>query len=95
MNDFNYSPKQREKSLAPLDYFLILVGLTLIFTSICIFAIYMVRNNQSQSSHIVANSEDMAYRGESILRVPAGSKEIETLAYSSQVPVVVMFDTDW
>ena len=93
MNDPNYPSQQKSNAL--VDYFLMLAGLTLIMAAAGLLAVYMVRQDQPQNSSAAAIDENAAYNGELILYVPAGSRTIEALQYSSQVPIVVMFDADW
>ncbi|MAT97034.1 MAG: hypothetical protein CL608_07825 [Anaerolineaceae bacterium] len=95
MQDSKPPAKQQEETnaLALVDYILMVLGFTFILLAIGLLT-YMLRNDQWPRALASTNSEE-TYEGELILHVPANATQIEALAFSSQLPVVVMFDADW
>jgi hypothetical protein len=90
MNHGDDFPSQPKETNALLDYLLLIVGLVFIITAVGLFPLYLSHNNTVELA-----SEETIDSGDFTLRVPSGSKTIPALAYSDQVPIVVMFDAEW
>ncbi len=94
MNDPIYPSETKKESNVLTDMILIGAGLMFMLIAFGLLALFMVRNGRAQAAD-PADTEGYVYDGNPISHVPAGSRKIEALAYSNQVPVVVMFDADW
>jgi len=73
------------------------VGIVLVLCTCSLLPSILVRNGRLQlfESIPAPTAEPFVYTGQHIVTVPAGSRNISALSYSSQAPVIVMFDADW
>ena len=73
------------------------VGIVLVLCACSLLPSILVRNGRLQlfESIPAPTAEPFVYTGQHIVTVPAGSRNISALSYSSQAPVIVMFDADW
>ena len=95
MNNLDDFMESDKKPNVLIDYLLISVGMLFIIGAIGLFVLWMGGDRGFEGINILMPSEKASYEGELILYTPAGSKDIEALIHSSQIPVVVMFDADW
>lgn len=73
------------------------VGIVLLVCACSLLPSFLIRNGRLQlfESIQAATAEPFVYTGQHVVTVPAGSRIISALSYSSQAPVIVMFDADW
>ena len=96
MDDPFISEEPKKSSNAFIDTLLIASGLMFMLLAFCLGTYLFLRNSMTQMINpVTVDAEPFVYNGKQIYHVPAGSRQIEALSYSSQAPVVVMFDADW
>lgn len=97
MDDPYFSETPQKKTNSVIDILLIASGVTFMAMAICLLSFLFLRNSVTQTvnSDPAAEAGPFVYNGQQIYHVAAGAKQISALSYSSQAPVIVMFDADW
>ena len=95
-NSFN-SSEPPPVSKSEIKLLLAGVGIVLLVCACSLLPSILIRNGRLQlfESIQAATAEPFVYTGQHVVTVPTGSRSISALSYSSQAPVIVMFDADW
>jgi len=100
MNEPFASPEP-EKESNIINFLIAGAGVIMMLCACSLLPLIAIKNINSQILALeptlvpVSGGEKSSNSAKRIQEAPAGSQQIEALAYSSQTPVVVMFDADW